>query len=174
MSRGAATDVREGGLRLTPQPKICRPSGAFCIFVVLNLGLTPQAKYLSRLRRSVPSSAPHPRFLGRHRGKTLSSSLGNKCLEPRSGDRYIAWGVSPRIPAPNKIISRGAATDVRAVGLRLTPQSKICRPSGLSVCLSSWPWGSRPRLNICRASGAPFGNQRSTHNSSENTEEASP
>ena len=67
MSRGAATDVRVGGLRLTPQSKICRPSGAFGLFVVLTLGLTPQAKYLSRLRRSVQSSAPLLRFLGRQR-----------------------------------------------------------------------------------------------------------
>jgi len=53
ISRGAAADVRGGGLRLTPQPKICRPSGALFLFFVLNLGLTPQAKHLSRLRRSV-------------------------------------------------------------------------------------------------------------------------
>ena len=76
ISRGAATDVRTGGLRLTPQPKICRPSGAFCLFFVLTLGLTPQAEYLPRLRRSVQSFVPHPRFFGRHRGKTRSSYLG--------------------------------------------------------------------------------------------------
>jgi hypothetical protein len=72
-SRGAATDDRPRGLRLTPQSKICRPSGAICLFVVPTLGLTPQAMNLSRLRRSVQPSALHPRFLGRLRRKTLSS-----------------------------------------------------------------------------------------------------
>jgi hypothetical protein len=36
--------------------------------------------------------------------------------------------VSPRYETLPKIISREAATDVRAGGLRLTPQSNICRP----------------------------------------------
>ena len=52
-SRGAATDIQAGRLRLTPQPKICPPLRGFFLFVVPTLGLTPQAKYLSRLRRSV-------------------------------------------------------------------------------------------------------------------------
>jgi hypothetical protein len=81
-------------------------------------------------------SAPHLRLLGRQRGVTPSSLLGDKCLEPRSGDRYIAWGVSPRIPAPKIIISRGAATDVRTGGLRLPPQPKNLSPlrGFLSIC----------------------------------------
>jgi hypothetical protein len=101
---------------------------------------------------------------------TPSSHLGDKCFEPRSGVRYIAWGVSPRIPAPIIITSRGAATDVRAGGPRLTPQPIICRPSGAFFYLSSLPWGSRPRLNIFRASGAPFMIQRPTHDFSGDVE----
>ena len=36
-------------------------------------------------------------------------------LEPRSGDRYLAWGVSPRFKSARKRPSREAATDVRAL-----------------------------------------------------------
>jgi hypothetical protein len=101
---------------------------------------------------------------------TPSIHVGDMCLEPRSGVRYIAWGVSPRIPAPKITTSRGAATDVRVGGLRLAPQQIICRPSGAFFYLSSLPWGSRHRLNIFRASGAPFNIQRPTHDFSGDVE----
>ncbi len=35
-----------------------------------------------------------------------------------------------------------------------------CRPSGLSILNFRVPWRSRPRLNICRASGAPLQNSQ--------------
>ena len=34
--------------------------------------------------------------------------------EPRSGERYLAWGVSPRIRSSQKKTSRGAAADSKA------------------------------------------------------------
>ena len=65
------------------------PLRGFLFFVVLTLGLTPQAKYLSRLRRFVQPSAPFPRSLGRQRGKTPSSFLGvisDQSLPPTPAD----------------------------------------------------------------------------------------
>ena len=45
------------------------PLWGFLFFVAYSLGLTPQAMYLSRLWRSVQSSAPHLRYLGKQRGR---------------------------------------------------------------------------------------------------------
>ena len=89
-------------------------------------------------------------------------------LRPLAGDgasRRPKAVSNPRNPAPQITISRGAATDVLARGQRLTPQPKICRPSGAFPFFSSLAWGSRPRLNIFRASGALFSNQRPTRES---------
>ena len=60
------------------------------------LGLTPQAKHLSRLRRSLDA---------------FNTFLDTTCDEPRSGGICIAWGVSPRIQEAKKIMSPGGATD---------------------------------------------------------------
>ncbi len=57
-------------------------------------------------------------------------------------------------------------------GLRRSRKSVA--PPGLSSFFSFVPWGSRPRLNICRASGAPFRNQRPTRDSSGDIEEVTP
>jgi len=54
-------------------------------------------------------------------------------------------------------------------GLRRRRRSAA--PPGLFFYLSSLPWGSRPRLNICRASGASFSNQRPTRDSAGDNEE---
>ena len=52
-SRGAATENERPVAAALAAAKICRPSGAHLFFGTLFLGLTPQAKHLSRLRRSV-------------------------------------------------------------------------------------------------------------------------
>jgi len=54
-------------------------------------------------------------------------------------------------------------------GLRRSRESVA--PPGLFFCLSSLAWGSRPRLNICRASGAPFSHQLPSRESSGDNEE---
>jgi len=70
--------------------------------------------------------------------------------EPRSGDRYLAWGVSPRYKGlENGEPQRG---DRRILNRRhLSPLRGFSSFGALS-------WGSRPRLSIFRASGAcpPF------------------
>ena len=53
---------------------------------------------------------------GRGAGGSRAGSSPDEMLscdrEPRSGGRYIAWGVSPRIRMRNKRGSRGAATEI--------------------------------------------------------------
>jgi len=61
------------------------------------LGLTPQANHLSRLRRW--------------------ESVGFSECEPRSGDIWIAWGVSPRNDGSNNSLSGGAATVRSPIGV---------------------------------------------------------
>ena len=110
--------------------------------------------------------------------------------EPRSGERYIAWGVSPRIGA-RKIRKKPRSGDrniaptsaVHAAFEYLSPPpGPSCLPAVLTLGLRTafgrrdapspvsgrWPAipdlghvslppaGSRPRLKICRASGARF------------------
>ena len=57
-------------------------------------------------------------------------------------------------------------------GLRRSRKSVA--PPGLFSFFSLVPWGSRPRVNIYRASGALFGNQRPTRDSSGDIEEVTP
>ena len=53
--------------------------------------------------------------------------------EPRSGERSLAWGVSPRMRERQNETSRGAATEISRPWLRFTRQPSICRPlRGLS------------------------------------------
>ena len=64
-SRGAATEILGRRLRPTPQHRSVAPFGGFHSFAVFTLGLTPQAKNLSRLRRFSSShsfglAAVHP------------------------------------------------------------------------------------------------------------------
>ena len=67
--------------------------------------------------------------------------------QPRRGDRYLAWGVSPRNSAFHFSSSREAATDA----LLSTESERFCRPlQGLMLLLVRGSWGSRPRLSICR------------------------
>ena len=64
------TEPRRGDrfrLRREAQPSaqnICRRSAAFQFFLIATLGLTPQAKYLSPLRGSIPASNPQRSFQG--------------------------------------------------------------------------------------------------------------
>ena len=51
---------------------------------------------------------------------------------------------------------------------------KPVAPPGRSSFFSFVPWGSRPRLNICRASGAQFRNRRPTRISSGDNGEIAP
>jgi hypothetical protein len=75
-------------------------------------------------------SAPFASPQETQRRKIRKEIWRDEHIEPRSGEIWIAWGVSPRFPGLPETISRGAAADVRGGGLRLTPQPKICRPSG--------------------------------------------
>jgi len=63
--------------------------------------------------------------------------------QPRSGGIFIAWGVSPRTRQTKNTQSREAAADKR-----------VCRRFAAGLYAECPSWGSRPRLCICRASGA--------------------
>jgi hypothetical protein len=86
--------------------------------------------------------------------------------ERRRRDRYLAWGVSPRYQASQlpeapeggdrPVLSERSESN--GSRLRRKPQESaqnICRRSAayLSFFLPQ-PWGSRPRLIICRRSAA--------------------
>ena len=61
--------------------------------------------------------------------------------EPRSGDIYIAWGVSPRFRSKKK---RQAAKRRQTIGgerLQLTLQPKSAAPPGLILREYLVPWG---------------------------------
>jgi len=75
-------------------------------------------------------------------------------------------GREPQDDSPKMINSRGAATDARADGQRHMLRPDICRPSGAFRFFLIFSWGSRPRLIICRTSGAPFSQKLPTHDSS--------
>ena len=70
--------------------------------VIRALGLTPQAMYLSRLRRWAAAIRRTARWrrttfcyrAAKRKVDPERTALGRD--EPRSGDRFIAWGVSPR------------------------------------------------------------------------------
>ena len=67
--------------------------------------------------------------------------------EPRSGERYIAWGVSPRIRARIKEKPRSGDRIVAPM-LSAHAAARICRPlQGLVVYLPSLPWGSLSKTN---------------------------
>ena len=70
--------------------------------------------------------------------------------EPQRGDRYLAWGVSPRNRGQIKNVSPRGATEKSSRAL-------ICRRSAARNYFRHSTWGSRPRLFIFRASGAPIG-----------------
>ena len=53
--------------------------------------------------------------------------------EPRSGDRLLAWGVSPRFRFAKNTKAAERRQKTKRRFLRLTPQAGICRPSG--ACL---------------------------------------
>jgi hypothetical protein len=63
--------------------------------------------------------------------------------QPRSGGIFIAWGVSPRTRQTKNTQSREAAAD-----------PFVCRRFAAGLYAECPPWGWRPRLCICRASGA--------------------
>ncbi len=111
-------------------------------------------------------------MLATAQSKTKPGAARKGCAspEPRSGERYLAWGVSPRIETSKKMTSRGAAADVRRVApvahgdsresvappgliffqirtLGLTPQAMY-----LSLLRSSEPRRvySAPGRHICR------------------------
>jgi len=108
--------------------------------------------------------------------------------EPRSGERYIAWGVSPRIRARikeksaerrqkyrgdtcgswhNRCLSPPPGASRLFVVLTLGLRTAFGRRDAPSPASGRWPAipdlghvslppaGSRPRLRICRSSGAP-------------------
>jgi hypothetical protein len=69
-------------------------------------------------------------------GSVLSDhrATGTGDLEPRSGDRRLAWGVSPRMTGTKKRRSRGAATDTMRLFSHLELPQRICRPlQGLRI-----------------------------------------
>jgi len=100
------------------------------------LGLTPQAMDMSPLRGfarpamkitvtlELRTYGRSPHFLGgdsRRAPKARQTfSLGREpqewdrapSVKPRSGDRYLAWGVSPRNGTGRHPLSREAATDI--------------------------------------------------------------
>ena len=87
--------------------------------------------YCQVLTKSCPRSGAAERRQIHSLGREPQDTNEKILRKPRSGDRNIAV-----IPAAH------GTTDV-------------CRPlRGLRVYLSSFPWGSRPRLRKCRASGA--------------------
>ena len=57
---------------------------------------------------------------------------------------------------PPVVAIAGMGLRLGAWGQEFTPLDGICRPSGAFVGGGLKTWGSRPRLNICRASGAQF------------------
>ena len=75
-------------------------------------------------------------------GREPQDTDEKKEWKPRSGDRNIAV-----MPAAH------ATTQIRST--RFARSGQVCRPlRGLSFCCRIQPWGSRPRLRTCRASGA--------------------
>jgi len=46
--------------------------------------------------------------------------------EPRSGGTFIAWGVSPRIPAEFQIRSSEGAADIGRIRVSLSPLRGFC------------------------------------------------
>ena len=85
------------------------------------------------------------------------SSPGEKLpfdREPRSCERYIAWSVSPRIRARirEKAAERRQKCGADAIGSRHS--TNLSPPPGAFILLLCSPWGSRPRLRTCHASGA--------------------
>ncbi len=74
--------------------------------------------------------------------------------EPRSGDRSIAWGVSPRDRGDNKTKPRSGDRQSIADSCGSRRGQQSVAPSGLAGLCGLHSWGSRPRLIICRAFGA--------------------
>jgi len=106
------------------------PLRGLFFFVFRFLGLTPQAMHMSLLRSS---RAARPELWCGRLARTWSMIVGDvqagrlhhktpltpsgrlkfqridcqETYEPRSGERYLAWGVSPRIRSSQKKTSRG-------------------------------------------------------------------
>jgi len=100
---------------------ICRPSGASFFFTCLYLGLTPQAKYMSRLWRSRSSShasqpwAPHP-VIPTERATRASGGIYGLGLGLLNFPQIPRLALLPRDdnqegPSHRQEKSRGAATN---------------------------------------------------------------
>jgi hypothetical protein len=64
--------------------------------------------------------------------------------KPRSGDRQLAWGVSPRKTVPKKQTSREAATDNLKIKASAHETPKSVAPSGLAVMMLWIPGAHAP------------------------------
>ncbi len=75
--------------------------------------------------------------------------------EPRSGDRYIAWGVSPRM-WNEKILRKPRSGDRNIAVIPAAHGTDRCLspPPGASCLCVVLTLGLTPRLRICRACGA--------------------
>ena len=82
-------------------------------------------------------------------------------VEPRSGDIFIAWGVSPRKHTNQKGSNPEGVTDNQEGIAAARAVAAVCRPlSGASECCEAWYLGLTPQaksLSRLRRSGtAPF------------------
>jgi hypothetical protein len=96
-----------------------------------------------------PSSTRYP--VSRRSSPDEKSSCNR---EPRSGERYIAWGVSPRIRTKKREEAAERRQTYRGDVRCSRHDTDLSPPSGAFILLPCEPWGSRPRLKTCRASGA--------------------
>jgi len=105
-----------------------------------------------------PSQIQDPRYkikVDSLLGQVLTRSC-HAIMRPRAAERRKIYclGREPQDTDEKKSGSRGAATDTLGRRMRITPQHRSVGPFGGFHFLPFSSWGSRPRLGICRASGA--------------------
>ena len=103
---------------------------------------------------------------------TPSSCLGDKCLEPRSGDIWIALGREPQDSSPPN--NRQPRSGDRCPDRRTAAYAAAENLSPLRGFLPfsrPYPGAHAPGVNIFRASGALFSSQRPTRDSPGDSEE---
>ena len=87
---------------------------------------------------------------GRHTCRPASPWLATRDwdMERRRRERSLAWGVSPRLSVGKEIIQPRSGDRCRWTRFYLSPRW------GSPNMYGPGPWGSRPRLSICRRSAA--------------------